>query len=473
MTRALSLCSGIGGLELAFPEWTPVAFAEIDVHATTVLAVRFPGVPHIADWTRLDTFDDYDADIITGGLPCQPVSAAGLQLGDADERWLFDDLLRILQGTERKPWLFLENVSAITGRANREAMTRFRTTLTGLGYRHTETMCRASDIGAPHPRRRWFMLAAHPDSPPVDFSPETPVTSIPADEHVVTMPTPLGRDSNGVGYKDSNLPRTVLGSRQPDELLKTPTAEIFGPESGVSHEDARSSGGYFRGGNLAGQLLPTPKAAVGGPDNPERRTGKNLAGKLLATPMADPQAGNSGTKRPDTTSLAQQMLGIPEGSLLSTPVGKEGDGATNELTLTGKLVGGPPSRPGEGIADDEGKVARHNWRQYQTAVDRWAELINREPPELVGMPVGEGLLRELHWMGLEYGPRVPAFWEIPTLLRLVNPQLPEWMMGFPYGWVTELLEPRPALRAIGSAVCPQQARLAANQLINPPQPALF
>ena len=49
----LSLCSGIGGLDLA-AEWAgfkTVAQCEIDAYASKVLAKNFPGVPNLGDRT--------------------------------------------------------------------------------------------------------------------------------------------------------------------------------------------------------------------------------------------------------------------------------------------------------------------------------------------------------------------------------------------------------------------------------------
>jgi DNA (cytosine-5)-methyltransferase 1 len=43
----------------------------------------------------------------------------------------------------------------------------------------------------------------------------------------------------------------------------------------------------------------------------------------------------------------------------------------------------------------------------------------------------------------------------------LNPAFVEWMMGYPAGWATDVLESRgAALKALGNAVVPQQARLA-------------
>jgi len=435
MTRVLSLCSGIGGLELAFPEWQLAAVAEIDPQANEVLRQRFPLVPNLGDWTALDTVDPIDVDVITAGLPCQPVSTAGRQRGADDERWLFDDLIRLLKRTTRKPWLFLENVPGIRSRSFNTEMNALRASLDSLGYSHREIVVKASEAGAPHVRGRWWMLATHPDTDAPEL--DSNVDDRGAAPRYTRLSSPISRDWKGVGHTEGDLSRDIIGD--PSDLLKTPTADS-------QHRN--------NGKNLAAHLLP-PVDTAG----------------LMPTPMANQSAGNSGTKRDDTRNLMQRIVGLPQ-RLLPTSTARDSSVA-NDLTLPGRICGGPPSRPSSGIADDDGRVDRHGWKQYQQAVDQWTDLIGRPPPELVVMPTGKGTLAALHHYGLTHGPSIPADLELPELLRLINPQLPEWMMGYPYGWVTELLEPRPALKAIGNGVCPQQARLAASRLFTPDQPAMF
>ena len=157
----LSLCSGIGGLDLAIG--TPTTFAEIDPAPAEVLAEWFPEVPNLGDWTQLDTFNDWPH-LITGGLPCQPVSAAGKGRGDTDERYLFDDFTRILRSSDVRPTLVLENVRGILYPRNGVAFWRLISALADLGYMGRWEVVRASDVGAPHRRERWFCVARHADS---------------------------------------------------------------------------------------------------------------------------------------------------------------------------------------------------------------------------------------------------------------------------------------------------------------------
>jgi DNA (cytosine-5)-methyltransferase 1 len=47
----------------------------------------------------------------------------------------------------------------------------------------------------------------------------------------------------------------------------------------------------------------------------------------------------------------------------------------------------------------------------------------------------------------------------------LNPPFVEWMMGYPAGWVTDLLVRTACLRCLGNAVVPQQAEEAIRPLV--------
>jgi DNA (cytosine-5)-methyltransferase 1 len=157
MTGHVSLCSGIGGLDI--PIGTPDEFWENADAPSDVLAYQYPGIPNYGDWTQLDRFDS-STTFVSGGLPCQPVSQAGRRLGSKDERYLFDELGRILQASEARPQLWLENVRGLLHKRHRVMFSRFLRRLAELGYDVQWHCVRASDAGAPHRRERVFLLAS-------------------------------------------------------------------------------------------------------------------------------------------------------------------------------------------------------------------------------------------------------------------------------------------------------------------------
>lgn len=148
---------GYGGLELALSSLfdTELAwYAEIDPHASKVLEARFPGVPNLGDLTALDWSQVEPVDALTAGYPCQPFSDAGPKLGAADARHLWPyiaDALRVL----RPDYLVAENV----GGHLRRGFDAVLADLAALRFDAEWTMLRASDVGAPHARRRLFVVA--------------------------------------------------------------------------------------------------------------------------------------------------------------------------------------------------------------------------------------------------------------------------------------------------------------------------
>lgn len=161
--RVGSLCTGIGGLELGLQlaglDTLPVFVSDIDAGANTWLAANMPDTPNLGDFTALDELPDVD--IITAGFPCQPFSTAGKRAGLTDERYLFDDIARLISRMETRPHLFLENVPGLLTANNGHAMARVVYSLADIGYSITWGTMAASAVGAPHRRLRWWGLASH------------------------------------------------------------------------------------------------------------------------------------------------------------------------------------------------------------------------------------------------------------------------------------------------------------------------
>lgn len=166
MVTVGSLCTGIGGLEyglqLAGVDVEPVFVSDIDKGACAWLEANRPGVPNLGDFTALD--DLPPVDLITAGFPCQPLSTAGKRQGVEDDRWLWDDIARLVGRMEPRPVLFLENVPGLLTANGGDAMARIVHRLASIGYVFTWRTLAASDIGAPHRRNRWWGVAWHADS---------------------------------------------------------------------------------------------------------------------------------------------------------------------------------------------------------------------------------------------------------------------------------------------------------------------
>jgi len=159
--RIGSLCSGIGGLDLAVEQHygaTLAWCADNDRHAATVMRRHWPGAPNLGDITAVDWGRVPAVDIITAGYPCQPFSQAGKRQGSNDERHLWPTIRDAID-TLRPSVVVLENVTGHLSLGGREVVG----SLTELGYCVRWGVVRASDAGAAHRRARWFCTATNPD----------------------------------------------------------------------------------------------------------------------------------------------------------------------------------------------------------------------------------------------------------------------------------------------------------------------
>lgn len=115
MTHA-SLFSGIGGPEVAAAMlgWENVFHCEINPFGRKVLEYWFPQSDSYEDITKTD-FTKYRGavDVLTGGFPCQPFSYAGKRGGESDERYLWPEMLRVIDEV-RPAWVVGENVAGIS-----------------------------------------------------------------------------------------------------------------------------------------------------------------------------------------------------------------------------------------------------------------------------------------------------------------------------------------------------------------------
>jgi DNA (cytosine-5)-methyltransferase 1 len=109
-------------------------------------------------WPNLKTFPWQSfrgcVDILTGGYPCQPFSAAGKRQGADDPRHLWPYIARGIRILEPRI-CFFENVEGHISLGLSDVIED----LAGMGYRTTWGIFSASEVGAPHQRKRIFILA--------------------------------------------------------------------------------------------------------------------------------------------------------------------------------------------------------------------------------------------------------------------------------------------------------------------------
>ena len=160
MLKVLDLFSGIGGFSLGLEStghFETIAFCEKDQFCQKVLNKHWSNVPIIND-VRSINGKEIKADVITGGVPCQPISIAGKQKGEKDDRFLFPEMLRIVKEI-RPRWTIIENVQNLINIANG---TILKDIVERLEAENFEVQCfsiSASSQGAWHKRERIWIVA--------------------------------------------------------------------------------------------------------------------------------------------------------------------------------------------------------------------------------------------------------------------------------------------------------------------------
>ncbi|HMR74197.1 MAG TPA: DNA cytosine methyltransferase [Polyangiaceae bacterium] len=164
---ALSLCSGIGGIEAGLSSIMPrsrvLGYVERDSYAASVLLARMEDETLEPAPVWCGDIESFPAsqfagrtDLVTAGFPCQPFSAAGKRERERDERHLWPAIARVIE-TVGPRLVFLENVQV---KAFREPWRDLR----AMGFEVSDPFaCTAAELGAGHLRRRVFVLARHPD----------------------------------------------------------------------------------------------------------------------------------------------------------------------------------------------------------------------------------------------------------------------------------------------------------------------
>lgn len=263
--NVLALCAGAGGLELgvsiAEPGARSVCYVEREAHAAATLVARMEdaALDRAPIWDDVGTFDGTAwrglVDCITSGDPCQPNSVAGNRKGQDDERWLADQVLRIVEEV-RPSRFFRENV---TGNAGGQ-LAAFVPALERMGYRVKAGIFAAAEVGASHRRERLFIMA--------DVQGKFGWREFQTRREGSGRPVPAG---SGEGLAHTAGPRRSLGRPEPRGPVrdKARGAEPDGRCSGMADPGSKRRG-QVRGGSTpeggacpSGEILFAP-----GPSDP-------------------------------------------------------------------------------------------------------------------------------------------------------------------------------------------------------------
>lgn len=163
----MALFAGAGGGVLAghLLGWRTICAVECDAYAASVLVARQNDgtLPVFPVWDDVQTFDGRPwrgaVDIISGGFPCQDISAAGRGAGLAGQKsGLWFEMLRIV-GEVEPAFVFVENSPHLRTKGLGTVLEG----LASLGFNAEWDCVSAAEVGAPHRRDRIWILAAHID----------------------------------------------------------------------------------------------------------------------------------------------------------------------------------------------------------------------------------------------------------------------------------------------------------------------
>ena len=158
--KTLSLFSGIAGLDLALQPWChTIAYVERDHVARDILQARMRdgSIPSAAIYTDVREVVKVGSDVdgIVAGFPCVDTCIAGARSGlDGNQTSLVTHVFRLCDVTGCH-FVFLENVIGI--RSMPQVWRPVLLELLGRGFICRWVSLAASQVGAPHRRRRWFL----------------------------------------------------------------------------------------------------------------------------------------------------------------------------------------------------------------------------------------------------------------------------------------------------------------------------
>ena len=163
----LSLFSGAGGglLGTKLLGWRSVGYVENNTYCQQILAQRIedgfldeaPIFGDIDDFIESGAAKKYKGyvDVVTAGFPCQPFSVAGKKKGQDDERNKWPQTIQCIRDVGCR-YALLENVP---GLLNSGYFPEILRSLAEAGFDARGTVLGADDVGAPHRRKRLWILA--------------------------------------------------------------------------------------------------------------------------------------------------------------------------------------------------------------------------------------------------------------------------------------------------------------------------
>ena len=159
----LALFAGAGGGILGgkLLGWRTVCAVEWEPYPASVLCARQNDglLPPFPIWDDVQTFDGKPwrgiVDVVSGGFPCQDISAAGKGAGiDGERSGMWREMARIIHEVRPK-FVFVENSPMLTSRGLGTVLGD----LASMGFDARWGVLGAADVGANHQRDRIWIVA--------------------------------------------------------------------------------------------------------------------------------------------------------------------------------------------------------------------------------------------------------------------------------------------------------------------------
>jgi DNA (cytosine-5)-methyltransferase 1 len=163
IVREMALFAGAGGGILGghLLGWKTVCAVEWEPYPASVLVARQNDgiLPPFPIWDDVQTFDGKPwrglVDVVSGGFPCQDISSAGKGAGITGSRsGMWSHMARII-GEVRPQFVFVENSPLLVSRGAGLVIGD----LAEMGYDCQWAIISASELGAPHQRDRFWLMA--------------------------------------------------------------------------------------------------------------------------------------------------------------------------------------------------------------------------------------------------------------------------------------------------------------------------
>lgn len=265
--RIGSLFSGYGGLDMAVRDVIGGELAwwsDIDDGAIRIMSHHNPGVPNLGDISDVDWSSVAPIDVLTGGFPCQDISAAGKRAGikPGTRSGLWTQMAYAI--SQLRPRLVvIENVRNLVnapahsdvepcplcvGEPVRDDVLRALGAVLGdladLGFDAEWIGLPASTVGACHERWREFIVAYPAGQPWSEWNRDGGLAAdkgssgdLMLPSAVALLPTPSRSDGEGGHLSSEGHQATLSGAARELALLPTPAVNDMGAGKTVDEWD--------------------------------------------------------------------------------------------------------------------------------------------------------------------------------------------------------------------------------------------